>query len=44
VADAIAGARDRLADDVEELLERRKALDRAAAELDERARRLVEEG
>jgi argininosuccinate lyase len=44
VADAIAGARDRLADDVEELLERREALDRAAAELDERARRLVEEG
>jgi argininosuccinate lyase len=43
VAEAIADARDRLAHDVEELLERREALDRAAAELDERARRLVEE-
>jgi argininosuccinate lyase len=44
VADAIADARDRLADDVEELFERREALDRAAAELDDHARRLVEEG
>jgi argininosuccinate lyase len=43
VAEAIADARDRLAHDVEELVERREALDRAAAELDERARRLVEE-
>jgi argininosuccinate lyase len=44
VADAIAKGRERLALDVGELAERRGALDQAAAELDGRARRLLEEG
>ena len=44
VSNAIAKARERLASDVEELSERREALDRATAELDGRARRLMEEG
>jgi argininosuccinate lyase len=44
VSDAIAKARERLALDVGELAERREALDQAAAELDGRARRLMEEG